>query len=111
MSDYRYIPRWLQKQLELALGTMPVVVLTGARQTGKSTLVRHLQPHRRYLTLDDLGVLDQAKRDPDSLLMNPPLTLDEVQRAPELLLEHGVEPGEAGRKVRRPRKNVVTSKR
>lgn len=86
MSDYMYIPRWLQGQLELALRTMPVVVLTGARQTGKSTLVRHLQPRRRYLTLDDIGVLDQAKRDPDSLLMNPPLTLDEVQRAPELLL-------------------------
>lgn len=86
MKSLTFVPRWLQGQLDLALRTLPVVVLTGARQTGKSTLVRHLQPHRRYLTLDDLDVLDQAKRDPDSLLVNPPLTVDEVQRAPELLL-------------------------
>lgn len=65
---------------------MPVVVVAGARQTGKSTLVRHLDSTRRYLTLDDLDVLDHARRDPDSLLARPPLTLDEVQRAPELLL-------------------------
>ena len=65
---------------------MPVVVLTGARQTGKTTLVQRLQPQRRYLTLDDLDVLDQAQRAPDSLLVNPPLTLDEAQRAPDLLL-------------------------
>lgn len=64
---------------------MPVVILAGARQTGKSTLVRNLFPNRRYLTLDDLDLLDQAKRDPDSLLANPPLTIDEIQRAPELL--------------------------
>jgi len=65
---------------------MPVVVVTGARQSGKSTLVRHVDPRRSYFSLDDLDVLDQARRDPDSLLKDPPLTLDEVQRAPELLL-------------------------
>jgi len=65
---------------------MPVVVIAGARQTGKSTLARHIQPRRRYITLDDLDVLDQARRDPASLLSDPPLTLDEVQRAPQLLL-------------------------
>jgi len=65
---------------------MPVVVVVGARQTGKSTLVRHIAPDHRYLTLDDLDILDQARRDPDSLLTDPPLILDEVQRAPELLL-------------------------
>lgn len=81
-----FIPRWLQNQLELALKTLPVVVLTGARQTGKSTLARHLSPHRRYLTLDDLDLLHQAKHEPDSLLVNPPIIIDEVQRAPELLL-------------------------
>ena len=86
MSDSEYLPRWLQGQLDLALRTMPVVVLTGARQTGKTTLVQRLQPLRRYLTLDDLDVLDQAQRAPDSLLVNPPLTLDEAQRAPDLLL-------------------------
>ncbi len=86
MNEIAFVPRWLQGQLDLALRTLPVVVLTGARQTGKSTLARHLMPERRYLTLDDLDVLDQARREPDSLLVNPPVTLDEVQRAPELLL-------------------------
>lgn len=86
MSATHFRPRWLQGQLKLALRTMPVVVLTGARQTGKTTLARNLQPQRRYLTLDDLDVLDQARHNPDSLLANPPLTIDEAQRAPELLL-------------------------
>ena len=86
MNSSVYIPRWLQDQLSLALRTFPLVVLSGARQSGKSTLSTHLQPNRRYLTLDDLDVLDQARRSPDSLLVNPPLTIDEAQRAPELLL-------------------------
>ncbi len=82
----QFVPRWIQGRIDRALKALPVVVVAGARQTGKSTLVRHLQPKRRYLSLDDLDVLDQARRDPDSLLAHPPLTLDEVQRAPELLL-------------------------
>ncbi len=65
---------------------MPVTILTGARQTGKTTLAKHVKPERSFLTLDDLGILDQAKTHPDSLLANRPLVLDEVQRAPDLLL-------------------------
>jgi predicted AAA+ superfamily ATPase len=66
---------------------MPAVVVTGARQTGKSTLVEHLVGGtRRYLTLDDLDVLDAARRDPASIVDLPgPLTLDEIQREPALL--------------------------
>jgi predicted AAA+ superfamily ATPase len=63
-----------------------VSVLTGARQTGKTTLSRSIAPSRAYFTLDDVGVLDQAQRDPDSLLSTRPVILDEVQRAPQLLL-------------------------
>jgi predicted AAA+ superfamily ATPase len=81
-----FVARWLQKQLELALAALPVVVLTGARQTGKSTMAQHLWPQRRYLTLDDLDLLHQAKHEPETLLVNPPMTIDEVQRAPELVL-------------------------
>jgi uncharacterized protein len=68
---------------------LPVVVVTGARQTGKSTLVQHLRrlQDRPYLTLDDPDLRDQARRDPASLLARAPeLVLDEVQRAPDLLL-------------------------
>lgn len=47
---------------------MPAVVVTGARQSGKSTLAEHLVPgKRRYVTLDELDVLDAARRDPESL--------------------------------------------
>ena len=67
---------------------MPAVVVTGARQTGKSTLVQALAPAgRSYRSLDDLDVIDAARRDPDALVGGDrPVTLDEVQRAPELLL-------------------------
>lgn len=78
--------RWLTRQLQAALKALPVVVLTGARQTGKTTLAQALPQKRTFLSLDDLGILGQAQADPDSLLASRPVTLDEVQRAPELLL-------------------------
>lgn len=66
---------------------LPVVVVTGARQTGKTTLVREQLPihGRRYFTLDRLEILDQARNHPDSLVQETPITLDEVQREPRLL--------------------------
>ncbi len=67
---------------------MPVVVVTGARQTGKTTLVRELAPGptRRYVTFDDYDVLAQADADPDSLFAGgTPLIIDEVQRRPAVL--------------------------
>ena len=66
---------------------MPAVVVTGARQTGKSTLAREkASGGRRFLSLDDLDVVDLARRDPEALLgSDEPVTLDEVQREPGLL--------------------------
>lgn len=63
-------------------------MVTGARQTGKSTLAEVLAPgHRRYLSLDELDVVDLARRDPQALVSGSvPVTLDEVQRQPSLLL-------------------------
>ncbi len=81
-----YHSRWLAPRLQAALAALPVVVLTGARQAGKTTLAQKTRSNRVYLTLDDLGVLRQATDDPDSLFTETPLTLDEVQRAPQLLL-------------------------
>jgi hypothetical protein len=78
--------RWFSRNLELALNVLPVTVVTGARQAGETTLARLLGARRSYVTLDDVGVLDQAKRNPDSLLESRPVTLDEVQRVPKLLL-------------------------
>ena len=79
-------PRWFLQHLRSALRVLPVSVLTGARQTGKTTLARFIEPSRAYFTLDEMGVLDQAQRNPDSLLATRPVILDEVQRAPRLLL-------------------------
>ena len=64
---------------------MPAVVMSGARQTGKSTLAKALDVGRRYYSLDDLDVLATARRDPETLLGGDRVTLDEVQRAPEIL--------------------------
>ena len=54
-------PRWFVRNLESALRVLPVTVVTGARQTGKTTLVKSLGPSRAFFTLDDVGVLDQAE--------------------------------------------------
>jgi predicted AAA+ superfamily ATPase len=83
------LPRMAAAALAHAASVMPVTVVTGARQTGKSTLVRDLAPagERPYFTLDDLDVLEQASDAPDDLVARAErLTLDEVQRAPQLLL-------------------------
>ncbi|MDO8772576.1 MAG: ATP-binding protein [Burkholderiaceae bacterium] len=76
--------------LNEALTDTPVVLLNGARQTGKSTLTQSLsgESSRRYLTLDDHVTLAAAKGDPDGFIagLNGPVTLDEVQRVPELFL-------------------------
>lgn len=84
-----YTPRLLEPILAEDLDTFPVVVLTGARQAGKSTLAREGEPSaaRPYFTLDDFSVLDQARKAPEELLArHPTMTLDEVQREPSLLL-------------------------
>ncbi len=76
--------------LRTALADRPVVLLHGARQTGKTTLVRAVakEIEAQYVTLDDLTMLAAARGDPAGFLagFKPPLVLDEVQRAPELLL-------------------------
>ena len=83
------LPRFGQTPLLELMRVFPATVVTGARQTGKSTLVRlpEVLQQRQYLTLDELDVLDQAVHAPDQLLERAPsLVLDEVQRAPALLI-------------------------
>jgi len=81
------LPRLVAASLANRLRVMPCVVVTGARQTGKSTLAQELAPDERvYFSLDDLDVRDLAQRDPAALLGGArPVTLDEVQREPDLL--------------------------
>lgn len=83
-----YKTREISKVLTEALENMPVVVLSGMRQTGKSTLLLN-QPElsgRKYMTFDDFGVLEAARRNPEELIaVEEPLTIDEAQKYPELL--------------------------
>ncbi|MBS0542543.1 MAG: ATP-binding protein [Proteobacteria bacterium] len=73
-----------------ALADTPVVLLNGARQTGKSTLAQSLREAapRRYLTLDDHTTLAAARADPAGFIaaLAGPVVIDEIQRAPELFL-------------------------
>ncbi len=90
MNDlHTFIPRLQTSHLTSLLRNHPVVILQGARQTGKTTLAR-LPPigqDRTYLTLDDFEVTDIARRDPAALFIGRErITLDEVQRQPGLLL-------------------------
>jgi hypothetical protein len=71
------------------LADTPAVLVNGARQTGKSTLVQSAElakQDRQYLTFDDPGILAAAKRDPNGFVagLNAPVTLDEVQHVPEI---------------------------
>lgn len=81
-------PRYLQPKIEAALKDTPVVCILGPRQVGKSTLSQQLAPKRAYLTFDDGAILTAAKQDPTGFIQGLPefITLDEVQRVPELLL-------------------------
>ncbi|MBK8164610.1 MAG: ATP-binding protein [bacterium] len=80
-------PRLALAATRARLAVMPAVVVAGARQTGKSTLARELLADgRRYVTLDDLDVRDAAHNDPEVLVGGTgPVTIDEIQRAPDLL--------------------------
>ncbi|HGG60723.1 MAG TPA: ATP-binding protein [Gammaproteobacteria bacterium] len=84
------LARHITPLVEEALLDTPVVLINGARQTGKSTLVQALaqQQGRRYLTLDDQATLAAASHDPAGFIagIDGEIALDEVQRAPGLFL-------------------------
>jgi len=87
---FMFIHRNITKQLLGALATAPIVLLNGARQTGKSTLTQWIskQMNFEYITLDNYTVLDSLKRDPLGFLSNfkNPLVVDEIQRVPDAFL-------------------------
>lgn len=84
-------PRHISSRLLESLADSPVVLLHGARQTGKSTLIQQITSREhpaRYLTFDDTAVLAAAAADPEGFLagIDGPIALDEVQRVPELFV-------------------------
>ncbi len=83
-----YHRRWIAPQLRAACQDHPAVVVTGARQVGKSTLLQYEEPFRdwHYRTMDDYDALQWARESPEGLWAgSDAIVLDEVQKAPEIL--------------------------
>lgn len=84
-----YITRNIEQTINRISNQFKVLLLTGARQVGKTTLLKHLaqNSNRTYVTLDDLAVRSLALSDPALFLQRymPPLLIDEIQYAPQLL--------------------------
>ena len=84
-----FYPRLIENRLAEAMADTPVVLLAGPRQAGKTTLVRQIAALRglRYLSLDDEVTLLAARDDPAGMIRSLDVAvIDEVQRAPQLLL-------------------------
>ncbi len=83
-----YLNRTIENFFLQASEQFPVLLITGARQVGKTTLLTHLcEQGRQYVTLDDPLLLTLAKDDPALFMQRfkPPVIIDEIQYAPELL--------------------------
>ncbi|MCY4643586.1 MAG: ATP-binding protein [Bacteriovoracales bacterium] len=87
MRVQRYRKRDAEVILKELAGSYPVVSVTGPRQSGKTTLVRTLFPHKSYVNLEDLELRNYAKQDPKGFLgkyQKVGAIIDEVQNVPEL---------------------------
>ena len=83
-----YKERTLETFFKKAASQFPVMLVTGARQVGKTTFLKHLSSEGRlYVTLDDPLVLNLARQDPALFMQRfpTPVLIDEIQYAPELL--------------------------
>ena len=81
-----WISRDIEARLQRSARTRPVVVLTGARQTGKTSTFRRLFPDHELVSLDLPSEAEQAEKEPQGFLGRhaPPVIVDEVQYAPGL---------------------------
>src|SRR3954470_15173157 len=85
------IKRHIENIIPSSLANFPVVLLTGARQVGKSTIIEHLRQQGTIdhaVTLDDFLALESARTNPAGFLEQFPgkIAIDEIQRAPDLLI-------------------------
>ncbi len=83
-----YIQRSLEDVLKRSIKEFPAVVLTGPRQSGKTTLLKHLLLKKfKYVSLEPPDVRNAAIADPRGFLdlYQPPVIFDEIQNAPDLL--------------------------
>lgn len=87
MEEEKYISREMESTVKEASQYFPVICVTGPRQSGKSTMLKHLFPEYATYSLEDLDVRQYALSDPVAFLnqTDKGMFLDEVQKAPELL--------------------------
>jgi predicted AAA+ superfamily ATPase len=84
--EINYKKRRISLKINKLIDAFPVVVVSGARQVGKSTMLQHEFGDFDYVSLDDFDVMDRARIDPDSLWGNKErIIIDEVQKSPSLL--------------------------
>ena len=83
----KYLKRAIRSEIEEYLHYFPVLLISGARQVGKSTLALHLGIEN-YVTLDDINIYEMAKNSPKEFIehLQKPVIIDEVQRLPELMI-------------------------
>ena len=83
-----YIHRSLERKFMKMCDVFKVVMVTGARQVGKTTMLRHLAEDtgRTFVTMDDADIRELAERDPKLFfqMYRPPILIDEAQKAPQL---------------------------
>lgn len=86
-SHHQYVPRVIEKKLRSLFGHFPVVVVSGARQVGKSTLLEKTFSEMPRVVFDPIVDIENARNEPDLFLANrkPPLILDEIQYVPPLV--------------------------
>ena len=81
-----YIKRHMEETIKECLEQSPIILVTGPRQVGKTTLLQYVCDNFQYVTLDDPIILTQAVEETNLFLKNyqPPLFIDEVQYAPSI---------------------------
>ena len=83
----KYIKRLLEEEIDRAASAFSAVILTGPRRSGKTTLLRHCLPDAAYVLLEEPDTVASVRSDPRGFLeeLRPPVILDEIQNAPELM--------------------------
>lgn len=95
-----YIPRKIEAVIRRLENDYPVLTIIGPRQSGKTSLVRHLYPEYTYINLEEAHSYQLAQESADEFfkVYKPPVIIDEIQRVPELLRKIQVLSDEAGQR-------------
>jgi Predicted ATPase (AAA+ superfamily) len=85
-TEWIYKKRLIGASVKSAIESFPAVVISGARQVGKSTFLKYEFPDFKYVNLDNYSILEQAQTDPASLWLDTDrIIIDEAQKSPQIL--------------------------